>query len=468
MKFVWPRLQPLLGLVRLRPFDVATEAGRSQERHRRVLITAIASAGARAVAMLTALISIPLTLGYLGHERYGLWVTMSSFVAMLGFADLGLGNGLLNAIAHASGRDDSDSALVSVSSAFVALGAVGALTFLAFLLLQSTIPWSSLFNTQTTVAANEAPVAVLVLIGSIGLNMVLGLAQRVQLGYQEGFLANIWQAGGSLLGLALLLVAVQARAGLPWLVAAIAGGPVVANCVNSLLEFGWRRRWLAPRWRYCRWTEIRRLVRIGTWFVVLQLAASIAFASDNFVIAHICGPEVVPEFAVPMRLFAMISTVAAMFLAPLWPAYGEAAARGDRAWVRRTLRRSFQLVAFLVVLPALALFLFGKELVELWVGSTVHPSHSLLLGLAVWTIAAAFGSCIAMLLNGLNRLGVQVLFGVVATVAAVIVKIVFAEHLGVAGVAWAAVLVWVPAALIPLALLAWRLVDSPTLGSSNA
>jgi len=51
-------------------------------------------------------VTVPLTLNYLGSEHYGLWMTISSVSVMLGFADLGIGNGVLNAVADAYGRDD--------------------------------------------------------------------------------------------------------------------------------------------------------------------------------------------------------------------------------------------------------------------------------------------------------------------------------------------------------------------------
>ena len=90
----------LLGnLVRLLPFDTATQEGRAKERHRRIVLSAIASAMAKIISITTALISVPLTLHYLGPERYGMWMTISSLAALLAFADLGIGNGMLNAIA---------------------------------------------------------------------------------------------------------------------------------------------------------------------------------------------------------------------------------------------------------------------------------------------------------------------------------------------------------------------------------
>ncbi len=47
----------------------------------------------RLLAAALAIVTVPLTIGYLGSERYGLWITISSVVAMINFADLGIGNG---------------------------------------------------------------------------------------------------------------------------------------------------------------------------------------------------------------------------------------------------------------------------------------------------------------------------------------------------------------------------------------
>ena len=61
-----------LSFVRLRPFDVGTPLGRSNERYRRIALTTLSSFGARGVGSVIGLFSVPLLLGYLGKERFGL------------------------------------------------------------------------------------------------------------------------------------------------------------------------------------------------------------------------------------------------------------------------------------------------------------------------------------------------------------------------------------------------------------
>src|SRR4051812_33299361 len=90
--------------LRLRSFDTDTAEGRSAERYRRIAWSAVLSAGARGVGILVSFITVPLVIGYLGDERYGMWLTISSLFLVLGPLDLGIGRGLLQVVSEASGR----------------------------------------------------------------------------------------------------------------------------------------------------------------------------------------------------------------------------------------------------------------------------------------------------------------------------------------------------------------------------
>src|ERR1035438_6179081 len=79
---------------------------RGTERNRRAVLTGAVATFARAVQVGTSLITVPLTLKYLGNERFGLWMTISSVLAMASFADFGVGNGVLSKVARAFGKDD--------------------------------------------------------------------------------------------------------------------------------------------------------------------------------------------------------------------------------------------------------------------------------------------------------------------------------------------------------------------------
>ncbi|HEY8489478.1 MAG TPA: hypothetical protein VIO14_00655, partial [Dehalococcoidia bacterium] len=124
-----------LTVVRLQPFDTSTRDGRSLERYRRAVLTTLAAAVNRFGAVGVALLSVPLALHYLGAERYGLWLTITTATAWLGWLSLGLGPSLLNHLSAATGRDDPEQGRRLVATAWwlqtgiaaAVVGVVGAL-----------------------------------------------------------------------------------------------------------------------------------------------------------------------------------------------------------------------------------------------------------------------------------------------------------------------------------------------------
>jgi len=74
---------------------------------------------------------------------------------------------------------------------------------------------------------------------------------------------------------------------------------------------------------------ISQIARLGGFFFILQVVVAISYSADNFIIARTLGAASVPEYSIPQRMFALISMMSAMLIAPLWPAYGEAISRGD-------------------------------------------------------------------------------------------------------------------------------------------
>ncbi len=439
--------------VQLHAFDTSTPEGRARERHRRVTLSAMASALAKLISLGTALITVPLTLHYLGAERYGLWMTISSLVVMLAFADFGIGNGVLNAVAKAHGNNDVQALRVCVSSGYciLSLVALGLLVLLA--VSYAFVPWPALFNVNNELARREVGPAVAVFLACFALAVPLGIVQRVQMGLQRSFLASLWQCVGSVLGLLGVIVAVHQQAGLPWLVLAFFGAPLLAGAMNTLVFFGRSNRELAPRRAWVSSPAAVDLVRAGALFFVLQLVVGIAYASDSFVITHVLGPAAVADYAVPERMFSLVTMALGMFLAPLWPAYGEAIARGDTAWVRRTLWRSAATAVLVSAACSLVLVIFGPMLIKLWVGSAVQAPLLLLVGLALWKTIEAGGTAVAVFLNGAHVVRSQVILASLTAVSALALKVMLVGHMGVAGTVWATICAYLVCTAVPLAAL---------------
>lgn len=446
---LWPRIIGWRRFLRVRAFDTTTLEGRSAERYRRIAWSTLLAAVARVVGLATLVISVPLVLGYLGSERYGMWITMSSLVAALGPLDLGLGLGLLTLVSDAHGRDDRVAARRAISTAAAMLMLIAAVSAVVFALAFPAIPWARVFNVVSPTAVMEAGPASAALFAAFALGLPLAIVGQVQLAYQSGYISSGWAIIGNLGSLVALILVIHLRGSLPALVVALAGVGLVATALNGWFFFRRHRPWLMPRRRDVELSTARSLLRTGALFLVLQLAGLAGYQLDNVVIAQLLGAQMVQEYAVPAKLFMLAPTLLAFALTPLWPAYRESLARGDGAWVRRTVRRSIALAAVINIPSSLVLIVLAPWLLRLWVGSAVHPTLLLLVGLGIWAMMITLNGPFAMLLNAANVVGFQAACAVAMAIANLTISILLVQRIGVSGAVWGSVIAQAVFVLLP-------------------
>lgn len=438
--------------------EISTEATRSGERHRRALLTSATGFAARAVSMGASLITIPLTLHYLGSERFGLWMTISSVVALASFADFGIGNGVVNTVATASGKDDLEGIRRAISSGFAVLTTIGTMILSLFLATYHFVSWGNLFRVSSAQARAEAGPAMIAFALCFTLNIPLDVVQRVQLGLQQGFRTNVWQLCSSVMSLVGIVSAVYLRLGVPALVFAYAGAPVLGAAMNGLYFFGVSRRDLLPRLHSVSRTMISQIAGLGGMFFLIQLVLSISFSADNLIIARTLGVASVAVYSIPQRMFSLNIVLVGMLVTPLWPAYGEAVSRGDIPWVRRTLLRTLTAVFAGTSIVAAVLVLFSNQILLWWVGPSIHPPFWLVAGLGVWAVMTSCSGTLQAFMNGASILRFQAITHCILGVTCLWLKLVFIHRYGVSGVPWAAIITYGLTIVLPNALYVPRII----------
>lgn len=425
---------------------------RGRERERRAALSAASALGARAVTLIFTLLSVPLALNYLGTERFGMWLTISSVIALLSLSDLGVGYGLLNAVTKSLALRNIAQARRQISSSMALLGILALALAGAVLAAVLIADWPQILGVRSPLARSEAVPSVLVFALIFLVGLPLSVTTQVRVARQEAYLVHVAATAGNLVALVALLVVISSRQGVPALVVAMAGPPALAIAVNGLFLFFRNASDLRPSMALVDWSVAITLVRAGFLFLVLQASIAVAFASDTLILARILGPAAVSEYGVAFRLFTIPIGLVAIGLTPLWPAYGDAIARGDVEWARTTLRRSTR-TALLFAVPAAVIFVaLGGWLVTIWVGVTVIPSLAMLLGLGVWTVQTSLGQSVAMLLNGANEIRLQAAAAAVMAVSNVALSVWLTSVMGAAGVVWGTVVTYGLFVLLPMAL----------------
>ena len=381
-----------------------TPVARGLDRYRRAGLTAVASVIARAMSIVVALVTVPVTIQYLGPERFGLWMTMTGFLSFLALSDLGLGMGLQNALSQCHGREDRKSPSQYVSSALLAMTvAFGALVLMAAFVFP-LVPWESLVKVKTDLARRELlPTAQAMLI-VFGFGLPTTLIQRIYNGYQRGYWAAILMAIGRVLGLGAVFVCLYLKLGLPDLAASVMAMPFLTLAAGGIVLF-YRDPWLRPSWSGITWQATRRVFRTGIEVMLAQISSVLPIGLIPLIIANRWDVVAVTPYSVTNRLLSVALILLTAAIQPLWPAYGEAAARGDWGWVRRAFRRSLQFGAITVLPVALLMTVAGPQIIRYWTGEEASvPDWSLLMACNVWWILRASMCAHAFALAGLNRM----------------------------------------------------------------
>lgn len=431
---------------------------RMRSRGRRVLETALTGGAARGANVALMVLATPVVLGKLGTTGYGLWALLTSWTFLLTSADFGIGSGLLNLLAKAAARDDKTAARAHVSTALVLL--LGAAAVLGVVVLGlSQAGAARLLTSSAGPYGEELPRAALLLALVSVAAVPAGLGMRVQMALQEGARANAVQALGAVLAAAALLLTALGDATLTGLVLATAAPPVVVSAANTADVLLRSQAQLRPQLSLVTAHRVRTISAVGGVYFVLQLLTLVSYQVDAVVLARILGPEAVAEYSVATRMFSTVTTVVALAALPLWPAFADALARGDTAWVRRTYRRA--VLGSLVVALSLcgALLLATPLILDVWIHDAVVLSPGLLALVALWNLGAAVAGPVVMVLNALDQLRLQLMCAGTAALVNVPLSIWATYRFGVSGVVLGSVVPFFALVLLPYLLRAARLVS---------
>jgi O-antigen/teichoic acid export membrane protein len=409
----------------------------------------------RGFGLLVSAVSLPLTVRYLGAEQYGIWVTVSTTVVLMAMLDLGIANSLTNMISRAYAADDRAAAQRFYASAFWISCGVSAALGSACWALWGRVPWGSLFHVRDAHLAAQAEVCVAVAVAFFLVSLPLNLINRVLSGYQQTQVSNYANLLNSVLGLVAILAVLATRGSLVELMVVYSSMMLVGTVGLNLWVVLRDKRWLTPLPRVMSREAVRELLGSGMGFFVLQLSALIVFNSDNFVIAHYLGPADVTPYNVTWRMASYASALQAAFLPALWPAYAEAYARGEYAWVRKTFWRTARITMAAAAVAVFLLVIFGRPIIRLYAGAPAVPGEVLLVAICGWTLMSAGLDLEAYLLAAVNRIKLQGVLGVVAAGVNIALSIYLVKRIGSLGVVLGTIISYVLVVVGPQTAVVW-------------
>ncbi|MFC2149024.1 lipopolysaccharide biosynthesis protein [Bacteroidota bacterium] len=413
---------------------------RGQQRSIRAKKHIIASFLIKGVSILTGFIMVPLTIGYVHKEQYGIWLTLSSVVAWFSFFDIGLGHGLRNKLAVALAQGDIYKAKTFVSTAYAILGFIFAVILSLFFLLQPWIDWQFVLNTNA-IDTDELGLVAIALFTFFCINFVLKLIYSIFLADQKPANQGFINLLSNLIALIIIFVLTKTTQGsLFYLALALGLSPMIILAIVSVYMFYGGYRTIAPSFRYVKIDQIRELAGLGVRFFLIQISSIIIFSTDNIIIAQILGPSEVPSYTVAHKYFGLVTAVFSIVSVPFWSAYTEAFEKKDLDWIFSTNRSLIKVWMGLVIVSIFMLSI-SSLFYQFWVPEIDVP-FILSCMMCFYVNILAWGNIFVVFINGVGKIQLQLIVGVVSTLINIPLSYLFAEtlELGTAGVILASII----------------------------
>lgn len=381
----------------------------------------------KAVALVASFITIPLMIGYVGQEQFGVWSTLLAVMSWIVFFDLGIGNGLRNSVAETLAKGQQPEAVRYISSGYSLLGLMALTLWLLIFLGAWLINWQLVFNTRA-IPETTLRLTVQIAISFIVFDFWIGLIGALLGAVQKTSLIALGQLISNVLALAMVFALTQTTdASISHLAIAYGSSLVMANVLLSIWFY---RQYpeLRPR-PYMDKKHIHPLLAVGMQFFIIQIAVLVIFTTDKFLITQLFGPLYVTQYEVVFKLFSLITFAHTLITAPLWSAYTDAYHRGDVAWIKDMMQKQF-FVFGVIAVAVVAMVFLARPAIGLWIGPELEVSFPLVLALALLVMVSTWNNIFAMFVNGIGRIKVQLYTAVVAMTINIPLALLFTKYFG--------------------------------------
>lgn len=360
----------------------------------------------RFVSIAVSFLIVPITLGYVTAELYGVWLTLSSIMTWLSFMDVGFTQGLKNKLTEAIAQDDWDRGKELVSTTyymmliiFLPIGIIGGL-------LIPLVNWCSLLNVDPMYETDVLHV-MYVVIGFACLQMIVNVLVSVVAAFQKVALSNSFLVIGNILSLfAIIILTKTCESSLLYLSIVFCSLPVLVTIVASIILFKGQFKRVAPSISTINTSLIKDLFGLGYKLFIINIQVIVLYQSTNVMISNLSSPLMVTSYNIAYRYLNLAMMLFSIITAPLWPAYTDAYAKSDYKWMNNARDKMFKIFYWSVAL-AVFMIIVSPFIYKIWVGESVEVPFLMTLVVALYVVIYSWSTLNGTIIVGMGKLALN-------------------------------------------------------------
>jgi len=276
------------------------------------------------ISIVISLLLVPILLIALGKEKYGVWVTIFTFIGWLNIFDLGLGEGLKLKLTAAFSLNRTQKINKLITSTYLFTFLVTSVLLLVFIIINLFVDWSVLLSVNKY--AYEINTSIFILVVFVLIIFIVKLIGTIYSSLQLPFVENIIKTFGQLLFLVGLLVInfTEVKLNLIWVTVTSLLPTFLIYLGFNIIFFNFKASFLFPKIKNICKETLKEVVKPGFSFFIIQLGCIILYSSDNVIILKLFSASEVTNYSIYYKYYSFPFMFFGLFISSHWNAFIDA------------------------------------------------------------------------------------------------------------------------------------------------
>lgn len=383
----------------------------------------------RGLSVIISLLYVPIVLGFLDQEQYGIWVTLITLANWIRVFDLGIGGGMRLKLSEAIALNQYTKGRIFISTTYGIIGGLFILILVLFYMINPKLNWQGILNTSIVTQYELIKITTV----SITFIVIGFILQTVSLIY----LADGNSAAGAIIQLiisSIILVLVWfvsrwAEQGNLLLLAWIATGtPVLVYAVFSAYTFIVKYPHFRPSIKLIKIKETGNLLSLSLQVLVSSVTYMILYGSIPIIIAHLFSPNEVTIFNIAYSIYNVPIVIIGLVTAPILPLVTLAYTKQDYMWIREMLKK-MNLISLIISGGTIIMIIISPWIFHIWIGDKVEIPFMLSVSIGIYAIITTIQTPFSTFTNGTGRIKILTIFSPITIVLFIAISLLLSRLL---------------------------------------
>jgi O-antigen/teichoic acid export membrane protein len=355
------------------------------------------------LSLVVTFIAFPFALHFAGSRNFGLFIIITSSMAILTISDLGIGLGLQSSLIMAESKKDRTLVVRLLTQAIATSFTASVIFIILISTAIVTIDWKNIFqlnNDEINIFQMSA------FVGCIGLFLTVNgvVFQKILISHNRFILIALLNASQTILSSVLLVFAANTTRPLLGMIIAQLLFPGIFSLVGLLIVL--LKYDLLKCLNIVRFLNVKSLWATflrGRLFLILQVTTLISFQVDNLLIGKYFNPESVAVFGLAWKVASVPVIIGSIYLASYW---NEILDFGERPEFTKLIRRSVLVntrnLTIISMIYGCFFIAFYSEIGKKLLSDALAWDLSLIFFASLYAICACLLQPITIVLNSLH------------------------------------------------------------------